>query len=222
MRPIHRLGFALTLSLAAWPALARDRCDWRAVAWPGDQRAVETGLDLARDVSDGIASSNPDIRAIRALLDRARTPQRLGDISGAWQVRSLQVSTGHDFAYAYPFFKARIARDRCGWTFAKTTGSQRRTGVLRAIDGAPRALAFLGGATVNNDPIRAYSRIAIRYDERSGTLSLAPREGKGWAGMPRSQVFNIRWETPGRALDLEGAADRSVTYTGRAVSVKRP
>lgn len=183
MRPIHRLGFALTLSLAAWPALARDRCDWRAVAWPGDQRAVETGLDLARDVSDGIASSNPDIRAIRALLDRARSPQRLGDISGAWQVRSLQVSTGHDFAYAYPFFKARIARDRCGWTFAKTTGSQRRTGVLRAIDGAPRALAFLGGATVNNDPIRAYSRIAnprattqAESDTQGRLVRIGPRE----------------------------------------------
>lgn len=183
MRPIHRLGFALTLSVAAWPALARDRCDWRAVAWPGDQRAVETGLDLARDVSDGIASSNPDIRAIRALLDRARAPQRLGDISGAWQVRSLQVSTGHDFAYAYPFFKARIARDRCGWTFAKTTGSQRRTGVLRAIDGAPRALAFLGGATVNNDPIRAYSRIAnprastqAESDTQGRLVRIGPRE----------------------------------------------
>ena len=67
----------------------------------------------------------------------------------------------------------------------------------------------------------AYSRIDIRYDDRSGTLTLAPREGRGWAGMPAAQQVNIRWETPGRALDLNGAADQTVTYTGRAIRVKR-
>ena len=68
----------------------------------------------------------------------------------------------------------------------------------------------------------AYSRIGIRYDERTGTLTLGQREGKGWAGMPGTQMFNIRWETPGRALDLTGAGDSSISYSGKAVSVKRP
>src|SRR3712207_9447076 len=60
----------------------------------------------------------------------------------------------------------------------------------------------------------AYSRIPIRWDERSGTLTIGAREGR-WPGMAATRTFNIRWNRPGngRPLDLDGAPDASVTYT---------
>lgn len=160
MRPMIRLVPALIAAFTLAPALAQDRCHWRAVAWQDDRAAIETGLESARAFAGEFSPVNADIRIARGLLDRARSPQKLGDIAGAWQVRSIQVHD--DFAYAYPYFKARIGRDRCGWTFAKTSGSQRRSGVLRSIAGEQHALAFLGGAYVNDDPVLAYSRIANR------------------------------------------------------------
>jgi alpha-D-xyloside xylohydrolase len=67
----------------------------------------------------------------------------------------------------------------------------------------------------------AYSRVAISYDDKTGTLSIGARDGKGFKGMPASQTFHIRWETPGRALELGGAGDQTVSYKGEAVTVKR-
>ena len=67
----------------------------------------------------------------------------------------------------------------------------------------------------------AYSRIPIRYEESTGMLTLDAREGKGYAGMWPTQEFRIRWETPGRAPDPDGAGDAVVQYTGAAVSVTR-
>lgn len=67
----------------------------------------------------------------------------------------------------------------------------------------------------------AYQRVPLRYDERTGTLLIGSREGQGYAGMPREQLFHIRWETPGRPLELDGKADATVRYTGKAVAVRR-
>lgn len=175
MRSPLSLGCALVLALATTPAAARPGCDWRTVAWPGDIRAIETGLEAARDSARAFTPANAGSRTARALLERAMQPQRLGDITGTWQVRSIQVNPDHDFAYAYPFFRARIGRDACGFTFAKTTGSQRRTGVLRAIAGESRALAFLGGSTVNDDAARAYSRMA---DPRATAQAPSDTQGR--------------------------------------------
>jgi alpha-D-xyloside xylohydrolase len=67
----------------------------------------------------------------------------------------------------------------------------------------------------------AFSRIPIRYDERSGTLTIGAREGS-FPGMAQDRVFHIRWTTPGaaRALELDAKPDAVVAYSGAQQIVK--
>jgi alpha-D-xyloside xylohydrolase len=61
----------------------------------------------------------------------------------------------------------------------------------------------------------AFARIPIRYDDRSGTLTIGAREGS-FPGMLQSRTFNIRWisaKLP-RGLDPDGKADATIRYTG--------
>ncbi|MGN6376230.1 MAG: TIM-barrel domain-containing protein [Sphingomonas sp.] len=67
----------------------------------------------------------------------------------------------------------------------------------------------------------AYSRMPISYDEATGALTIGARDGKGYAGMPTSRTVRIRWITPGRALDLDGPADASLVWRGKAVRLTR-
>jgi alpha-D-xyloside xylohydrolase len=53
-------------------------------------------------------------------------------------------------------------------------------------------------------------------------VTIGAREGKGYAGMPASRAFCIRWITPGRPLDLDGAADATVAWQGKPVTISRP
>jgi alpha-D-xyloside xylohydrolase len=64
--------------------------------------------------------------------------------------------------------------------------------------------------------------VSVRYDDATGAVTIGAREGQGYAGMPVSRTFRIRWITPGRALDLDGPADATVTWSGKAVTVRRP
>lgn len=125
---------------------------WRASAWPAHAETIERMPTLLERIpGDGEA-----VEQAGALLARASAPQPAGRIDGDWQVRSLQFVP--NFAHAYPWFRARIETDGDGYRFAKTTGSQRRTGRLLPIDGS--AYAFLGARSVNDDPPRTYSRAA--------------------------------------------------------------
>jgi alpha-D-xyloside xylohydrolase len=61
----------------------------------------------------------------------------------------------------------------------------------------------------------AFARIPIRYDERSGTLTIGAREGS-FAGMVQNRTFNIRWNTPKRARRFDPGAkpDATLRYMG--------
>jgi alpha-D-xyloside xylohydrolase len=65
----------------------------------------------------------------------------------------------------------------------------------------------------------AFSRIPVRYDDRTGAVTIGAREGKGWQGMPMSRMFRVKWVRPGTATDLDGA-DAEVRYSGTAVTVQ--
>lgn len=135
---------------------------------PGDRTAVEATAEQAIAQIPSAASmpdyhsddlqeaSTGGIVLAHALLQRARNPRPLGDVSGVWQVRSLQAS--RTSVFAYPFFRSRIDAANCGFDFRKTTGSQRRTGRLLPMTGGADALAFLGTATVNDNRTGPYGQ----------------------------------------------------------------
>lgn len=67
----------------------------------------------------------------------------------------------------------------------------------------------------------AYSRIPVRYEERTGTVTLDRSEGKGYAGMPASRQIRIRWVLPDRPPTDGDAFDSEVVYSGQAVTIHR-
>ena len=68
----------------------------------------------------------------------------------------------------------------------------------------------------------AWSRIPLRYDERTRTLTIGTREGTGYAGMPGTRTINVRWTKPGvaRPLAFDAKADATITYTGRPLTLR--
>lgn len=148
-----------------WPAMASAAtCEsWQSTVLPADRPALTTPVQQVldqlparpRSVSpDYLADQAAALDEARYLLQRALHPLPLGDIHGAWRVRSIQA--GRTGAYAYPYFAGRIDRTACGFRFSKTRGSQRRSGALLPMAEDDRALAFLGAFTVNDDPTRPY------------------------------------------------------------------
>lgn len=149
------LAFSLLLATGGAQSQA---CDWEALARSEDRGRVAMKFDdahrrLGSLRGDGLDQASKD--AALELLKRAEAPAALGSITGRWKIRSLQFADHpgtYDFGYAYPFFQARIDDPAgCGLRFAKTSGSQRRSGNLYPIGHQPRTLAFLGTKTVNDE-----------------------------------------------------------------------
>jgi alpha-D-xyloside xylohydrolase len=67
----------------------------------------------------------------------------------------------------------------------------------------------------------AFSRIPIAYDDRTGTVTLGAREGKGWAGMPARRVVRVKWVSAGKPVTDDNGYDAEATYTGEPVTIAR-
>jgi hypothetical protein len=79
-------------------------------------------------------------------------------LTGAWKVRSIQSIRVEEGALLYPWFKAEVKETNGrALFFAKTTGSQRRSGLL--LPTMKGGWVFLGGVSMNNYPQTSYSRI---------------------------------------------------------------
>jgi len=67
-----------------------------------------------------------------------------------------------------------------------------------------------------------YSRIPLKWNERTKTLTIGALEGNGYVGMAGSRVINIRWMKPGdpQTLDLDAKPDATVKYVGRPLTVR--
>lgn len=136
--------------------------DWRGVLTHYDRLHVQNWRTQARATFDQLSFSESQV-ALKEQVDAwlsAYPPETLGDGSqllGDWKVRSIQARTDLG-VYDYPWFLASIRRDpRGGLFFAKTTGSQRRSGLLLRDSGQPGRLVFAGGGTVNDQPQLDYS-----------------------------------------------------------------
>lgn len=146
-----------------------------------------------RDLADHVPRDTADARMMRTLLRRPSLP--LGNIDGPWRVRSLQ--SAHGDVFGYPFFAGEIRPHPCGHAFAKTAGSQRRSGILHR-DAKPDRLAFLGTQTVNDEPPRAYD-------------PAWPEEAQ-WPGHANSAGFLVRIGPDELLMVLEAHTERLEVY----------
>jgi alpha-D-xyloside xylohydrolase len=66
-----------------------------------------------------------------------------------------------------------------------------------------------------------HSRIPLRWDEATKTLTIGPREGS-YAGMAGTRTINVRWMRPGRArvLAFDARPDATLTYDGTPQTVR--
>jgi alpha-D-xyloside xylohydrolase len=107
----------------------------------------------------------------------------------------------------------------------QTTADKRSDPItLHVYTGADGAFSLYEDDGVSRQYLNgAFARIPLRYDERSGTLTIGAREGS-FPGMAQGRTFRIRWIRPdrARAFDVDGA-DATVTYSGtqQVVRLKR-
>jgi alpha-D-xyloside xylohydrolase len=66
-----------------------------------------------------------------------------------------------------------------------------------------------------------YSRIPMKWDQRSRTLAIGAREGS-YPGMAGKRTIRVRWMKPGvpRALSFDAKADATISYDGRPQTVR--
>jgi alpha-D-xyloside xylohydrolase len=67
-----------------------------------------------------------------------------------------------------------------------------------------------------------YSRIPLKWNEESKTLTIGAREGNGYPGMAGTRVITVRWMKPGvaRGLAFDAKPDATITYTGAPMTVR--
>ncbi|MBL8297209.1 MAG: DUF4893 domain-containing protein [Rhodanobacteraceae bacterium] len=154
--PHHTL---LALCLAAFTATAQARDARLDQLWPEHQERLHAALPQVEAINANkeIAANDADAKAVvEELLAEPHRPLAADALTGEWKVRSLQ--GGPYGIYIYPWFKASITRREDGLFFEKTTGSQRRSGVLLAPQNESGDWYFVGGATVNDEPQVGYSK----------------------------------------------------------------
>ncbi|ETI60064.1 alpha-xylosidase [Sphingobium sp. C100] len=67
-----------------------------------------------------------------------------------------------------------------------------------------------------------YSRIPIRYDDKSGRISFGAREGQAWHDMPATRKIRVKWVSAGKPVTDDMSYDAEISYDGAARTVERP
>lgn len=140
---------------------------WKELAHPEHAELIASGvanltsaLPNEEDAKKNSAISAEGLRLSREALTAAARPLPPADeLTGKWRVRTV---VGSDLGvFLYPFFDARISKGEHPGEllFEKTTGSQRRAGVLFPTE-TPNALVFLGGKATDYEGSLVYSRFA--------------------------------------------------------------
>jgi hypothetical protein len=173
---MHALPLLL-LSLSVLPSGAAATtptaaCHWQSIALPEHAQMANGTIQTLLSQVEGVQASD-DATTLVDLLGRAPLP--LGELAGQWKVRSLQFTRmfgGAGQVFAYPFFNALIDHNPCGYHFAKTSGSQRRSGQLYSVAGALR-LTFLGASTINTGQPGDYDAQRPLDQQRPGNANSA-------------------------------------------------
>lgn len=130
--------------------------DWEATLHPDDRHSIQQSDTVARTMLQSIGPElygHEEVAGVQALLEARRLPRPQERLIGDWRCRSIQLNTYGLFSY--PYFRCHIERIDAGLRFRKSTGSQRRTGLLHS-DGEARWV-FVGSSHYNDDPPTEYS-----------------------------------------------------------------
>lgn len=178
MRHVAMALFALTaLSAPAVSGAPETEKEWKVVARPAHLGIADAAVDFLQK-----AAAPPKLNTKElAELERLRKlvsgqPAKLApkDLLGLKKVRSIQI--GRLGVFAYPYFDCRFRQTDRGIFFEKTSGSQRRSGLVFEND--PVTLVFLGASTVNDDPQRQYSGLTRARDASHDSAGLIIRRGR--------------------------------------------
>ncbi len=144
----------LTAALMAAPMEGH----WRSMARPSDVQLIEA-IDEKVQHTLAFYEDKTLTQADLSVYDGAikfanvtSQPINTKALLGQWSCRSYQIS--ERIMVRYAFFNCRVNKTAKGLWFEKTSGSQRVSGYLYPDDGSQ--MVFIGGATVNNDPLQAY------------------------------------------------------------------
>jgi len=93
---------------------------------------------------------------------------------------------------------------------------------LKVYTGANGEFSLYEDDGVSNGYTRGeYSRIPLRYDDQTGTVTIGQREGK-YKGMLEKRTFKVHFIQPGiSSAGSMDAADKEVTYEGKEIAIKR-
>jgi alpha-D-xyloside xylohydrolase len=95
--------------------------------------------------------------------------------------------------------------------------------VLHVFTGADGQFALYDDDGVSEAYARGkYSRVPIRWDQASRTLTIGAREGS-YDGMPAKRTFAVRFYVPGKAVapSFDEAGAISLVYDGKPLTVKQ-
>ena len=145
------------------------------------------------------------------------------DFYSGRSVRGGQAITSAAPYERMPIFVRAGAIVPTGPTIQRTGNNSDKPVTLNVYTGADGNFSLYEDDGVSRQYLHGqYSRVPLKWNETTKTLTIGAREGSGYAGMESKRVVNIRWMKPGspRALAFDAKPDASVTYTGTPLTVR--
>lgn len=133
--------------------------EWAVMSKPADLKKI---LQCFETVSAANTQQYPnkeeaqELQRLRKMLGQKEEAIGVKDLLGLRKVRSVQINSYGVFQY--PYFACKFKTKDAGLFFEKTSGSQRKSGMI--FNDSPARMVFLGAWTVNDEPQQAYSRLA--------------------------------------------------------------
>ena len=150
--------------------------EWAVMAQAGDMDKVLKcfkTVDAANRVKRENEEYAREIQRLQKIFNLKKEKITKKDLLGLRKVRSIQV--GRIGVFKYPYFNCRFKEMEAGLFFEKTTGSQRRSGIVFVDE--PTQLVFLGGRSMNDDPQRSYSSLIISKVTKHDSVGIFIKRG---------------------------------------------
>ena len=123
-----------------------------------------------------------ELQRISKVLSQKKEVISAKDLLGLRKVRSIQI--GRLGVFKYPYFICKFKQKEEGLFFEKTTGSQRKSGIVFADE--PTQMVFLGGWSVNENPQKPYSGlVGSKVTEYDSVGVFVKRGGRILAVFPK-------------------------------------